>query len=756
VNIPDPTLRHAIALMRADRPAEAERALDVACRSPGASGEHWFLLGAARHMQERSVDALAAFDRALALQPGHVNTLNARASVRAALGRHADALADLRHALALRPRDVDAHVNMALVLERTGDIPGALDHYSQALEFDPECRAARLNRGALHLSLQRFEPALRDSEALLARSPQDTAARINRTKALLGLDRYEDVIVACDEILSIDANNLNAIIDRAVALSCLGRFDGARDGFEQARTLHPARFADMQSQAWTRAGADLRRAWTHDAAEAPDPRAIFLSRGADRLARCDWSGRDAFLSAFDAVVRKGVADGNPVCDWSLPFASMWLPLADDVRYALAEAVCRRVEAWVASVPTPNAHPVRRHHGQLRIGYVSPKFRDHPGATLCPPILERHDRSRVRVYGYALNPYDPGTVAERFRRSCDELRECWGRDDAAIARQIRDDDIDILMDIGGYTDYARPEIFALRPAPIQAAYLGFMTSMAASWMDYFLTDAVATPPAHAAQWQERLVYLPRTLLCYDPPPAALASPPTRRECGLPDDGFVFCCFNNPYKIEPRAFRIWMRLLARIPGSVLWLLRDQGCDANLRAAAQSHGIDPARLVFADRTERTAHLARQQLADLFLDTFDCNAHTTAAEAYYADLPVLTLPGRTTVARCGASIAHGVGMSELIACDERDYEARALRLASSPGELSAIKARLLRDRAHMPLFDAASLARAFEDAFECMWERHATGLPPIAFSVAPQVPSESLGDALHAPFVVAQTSLR
>lgn len=752
MNAPDPLLRHAIGLLRANRLTEAEHALADACRASDASGEYWFLFGAVLHMQGRAAEALAAFDRALALQPQHANALNARATLLASLGRNEEALADLQQTLSLRPRDVDAHVNIALVLERSGKIRSALDHYGTALAIDPRCRAARLNRSALHLTQQAFEHALPDCAMLIEQFPQDIAARSNQVKALLGLDRYDDVIAACDAILLAAADHVGAMIDRAVALACLGRFDAARDGFDQARSLDPARFAEIQRQAWTGAGLDLRRAWTHGADAAPDPRAIFLSRGADRLARCDWTGRDAFLAAFEAVVRKGVADGDPVCDWSLPFASMWLPLADDVRHALAAAVCRRIEAGIAHIALPPVRPVRRRQEPLRIGYVSPKFRDHPGATLCPPILEQHDRSRVRVYGYALNPYDAGAVATRFRRSCDHVRECWGKDDAGVARQIRDDGVHILVDVGGYTDYARPEIFALGSAPIQVAYVGFMTSMAASWMDYFLTDAVATPPQHAELWRERLVHLPRTLLCYDPPPAQLEPPPARAEHGLPENAFVFCCFNNPFKIEPRAFGIWMRLLARIPGSVLWLLRDQGVDANLRAAARAQGIDPARLVFAERIDRAAHLARQQLADLFLDTFDYNAHTTAAEAYYAALPVLTLPGRTTVTRCGASIAHGMGMSEMIARDEDDYEARALRLATTPRELAAIKARLLNERARMPLFDAASLARTFEAAFEHMWEHHAAGRAPAAFAVPPRALVMPPSDALLAPFAVSE----
>jgi predicted O-linked N-acetylglucosamine transferase (SPINDLY family) len=282
----------------------------------------------------------------------------------------------------------------------------------------------------------------------------------------------------------------------------------------------------------------------------------------------------------------------------------------------------------------------------------------------------------------------------------------------------------------------------------------MASRHAPWIDYFITDRVATPPDQAGQWPERLAYLPRTMLCYDAPPAARPLPPSRVQCGLPGNGFVFCCFNNSYKIEPRAFAIWMRLLRQVDGSVLWLLRDEAVERNLRASAQAHGVDPNRLVFADCIDRAAHLARQQHADLFLDTFDYNAHTTAAEAYYAGVPVLTLPGRTTVARCGASIAHGVGMAELVAKSEADYERLALRLAAEPNDLAHLKARLAGERTRQPLFDPASLARAFEHAFEHMWSHHVGGNVPVTFALGPQT-LEGHDDATPiAPFVADDTA--
>lgn len=745
----DPALQPAIDLLRANRILEAQKLLAALCGKADAAAEHWFLLGAVEHMLGRIEAALVGFGRALALRPDHPQAANGRASLLASVGRIDEAMDCLAQALLHQPGNIEAHVNLAILLEQRGDATAALKHYDAALRLDPGCRAARLNRSAVNLSARRFEAALEDAAALLRLDARNVAALSNAAQALLALDRYEDAARLCGTITDLEPANVGGHFHAGIALACLGRLDAARAAFETARRTDLARFTQIQQQAWQAAGESMRGGWNDPADTTPDPRVIYLARGVDRLARGNWAERDAFLARFAALVREGIDRGQPICEWSLPFAGTWLPL-DDVRAALAGAVARRIDESIAHAPRVPVATVRSQREPLRIGIVSPKFRNHPGATLCAPILEQHDRRRVALYGYALNPRDDGEVATRFRRSCDHVRECHGLTDASIAQRIRDDRIHILVDVGGYTDYARPEVFAMRPAPLQIAYLGFMTSLQAAWMDYFLTDAVATPFEHAGQWREQLVHLPRTLLCYDPPPANLPQPPSRKDVGLPDEGFVFCCFNNSYKLEPRAFAIWMRLLRQIPGSVLWLLHDADIERNLRAAASAHGIDPRRLVFAERVERTAHLARHQHADIFLDTFEYNAHTTAAEAYYAGLPVLTLAGRTTIARCGASIACGIGMGELVAQDEADYERLALRLAAEPDYLSSLRGRLKQVRTQSPLFDPASLARAFEHAYERMWVHHEGGSAPTAFALGPEALEREYDDSLISPYLV------
>jgi predicted O-linked N-acetylglucosamine transferase (SPINDLY family) len=337
-----------------------------------------------------------------------------------------------------------------------------------------------------------------------------------------------------------------------------------------------------------------------------------------------------------------------------------------------------------------------------------------------------------VIAYALNPRESDPNADAFRASCDRVHECHPLDDRAVARRIRDDAVDILVDLAGYTDMARPEILALRPAPINCAYLGHPGTCGARWMDYRISDPISTPPATQPWWREALALLGRTMFAYAPTPLP-AAPPARAEAGLPDDAFVFCCFHTANKIDPTVFEVWMRLLHRIPHAVLWLPHHDLSGPFLIGAARAHGIDPRHLVFAPRLPSKAdHLSRQRLADLFLDTPAYNAHTTAVEALLVGLPVLTCTGRGPASRVAASILLAAGLPQLITDDLRDYESRAVSLATHPRELVDLRADWTRRSAACSLFDARGLAADLERCYEHMWDRHMRGLAPKGFDLS------------------------
>ncbi|MCA1974329.1 MAG: glycosyltransferase, partial [Caenispirillum sp.] len=393
-----------------------------------------------------------------------------------------------------------------------------------------------------------------------------------------------------------------------------------------------------------------------------------------------------------------------------------------------EGLARHIRAGAGPPPAPLR---RSDDGKIRLGFLSPNFRDHPSAQLNLAQFARRDRSRFAVFAYSLRPGE-GPLREAIAGHCDAFRELGHLSDEAIAGRIRDDGIDILIDLAGHLDHDRPGVLALRPAPLRVAYLGLPATMGAELVDYRILDRSTVTADQEVFWGEKLVFLPQTAFLYDDREAISPVKPHRRACGLPESGIVFCCFNAPYKIEPEVFVVWMHLLAAVPGSVLWLI-DGGAAArdNLRREAAARGVDPQRLVFAPRLPRPEHLARHACADLFLDTFYCGAMATAADALWAGLPVLTCRGETMAASQSTSIVLAAGLPELVAPDAEAYEAAALRLATEPDELAALRERLAHNRSDCPLFDTARRVRELDRAFEAMWQRHLAGLPPESFSV-------------------------
>ena len=351
------------------------------------------------------------------------------------------------------------------------------------------------------------------------------------------------------------------------------------------------------------------------------------------------------------------------------------------------------------------------HDKIRIAYVSADFREHAVGYLIAEMIERHDRTRFEISGIALSDSDDAMRA-RFAASFDHFHDVRGRSDADVAALLKQNEIDIAVDLMGHTQGSRPSIFAHRPAPVQVSYLGYPGSMGADFIDYAIADAVVAPFAEQDFFREKIVHLPD---CYQVNSSrVLAPPPSRREAGLPEEGFVFCCFNNSRKITETMFDVWMRLLRAVPHSVLWLVEEQGgASTRLQAAAAARGVDPARLVFAPRRKLPEHLARHRLADLFLDTLPYNAHATASFSLQAGVPLVTCRGESFAGRVATSLLHGVGLPELSVESLEDYEALALKLARDPAALQALRERLEQNRATQPLFDTARFTRNLEAAY-------------------------------------------
>jgi protein O-GlcNAc transferase len=350
------------------------------------------------------------------------------------------------------------------------------------------------------------------------------------------------------------------------------------------------------------------------------------------------------------------------------------------------------------------------------------------------MLEHHDRRRFEVVGYSSGPDDQSAMRTRLAGAFDRFVDIDKTTQREAAQLIHADGIDILVDLDGFTGSSRTAILAYRPAPIQVNYIGYPGTMGAEFIDYIIVDRFLAPPGHQTFFSERLVHLPECYLCTDDRREIAERTPTRAECGLPEAGFVFCCFHTCYKITPAFFAIWLRLLEQVPGSVLWLLdANSWATANLRREAAARNIAPERLVFAPLKLPADHLARQRLADLYLDTLPYNANTTAIEALWAELPLLTCAGKSFASRMAGSALQAIGLEELITTSLDEYEALALRLAREPHLLAQLRARLAQNRQTHPLFDTARFTRNIESAYQQMWEPWKVGRPPTAFSVAP-----------------------
>lgn len=702
--------------------AQAAVLLEEALAAGREDARLWFLLGAARHALKNLPQALAAFGRALELDPAHAEAARACAAVLLALGRPQEARARLEPWLGRRPAATDFLVDAAIALEALGEPEAALARYGEALAQRKNDFRALLNRAQLLARLGRLEEALADQRRLVRAWAGSAAAHYNLADLLLRADRYDEALAACARALALAPRDGRTLMLRGIILAMLERDEEARASFAHARETDAAAAEAYRAAAATAAGVAGTQRLTLE------PRQIRLARLMERQKRCDWTVRPRLGAGMRELCADLAAHGLPLEEPGLYHTALSLPLTAAEQQALAEGLARHCRALAGPPPAP---PRRSDDGKIRLGFLSPNFRDHPSAQLNLAQFARRDRGRFAVCAYSLRPGE-GPLREAIAGHCDVFREVGHLSDAEIAAMIRADGIDILIDLAGHLDHDRPGVLALHPAPLRVAYLGLPATMGAELVDYRLLDRVTAPAEQEAYWSERLVFLPQTAFLYDDREAISPRLPHRRACGLPESGVVFCCFNAPYKIEPEVFAVWMRLLAAVPGSVLWLI-DGGAAVrnNLRREAAARGIDPARLVFAPRLPRAEHLARHACADLFLDTFYCGAMATAADALWAGLPVLTCRGETMAASQSTSIVLAAGLPELVAPDTETYEATALRLAASPGELAALRERLARNRSDCPLFDTARRVRELDRAFEMMWRRHLAGLPPESFSV-------------------------
>jgi predicted O-linked N-acetylglucosamine transferase (SPINDLY family) len=618
-------------------------------------------------------------------------------------------------------------LQQGLALHRRGAVDEAAARYTDVLRADPANADALYYLALISCQHGRFEEGAELARKSLASDPKQARSHVILGRALHALGLHADALLSLDRAIALAPELAPAHANRADVLSKIGRNAEALDSYDRALALAPDSVAD-----WMNRGVALIALNRHDEAvtsfdrgyalnpnfaQADDFRAPLLL---SKLRICDWTNLAAETAQLLAMVRAA----KPL---SLPYAIVAIPSSPAEQLQCARRYVQEQPAypplWQGEIYT---------HDRLRVAYLSADFNEHPTAYLTAGLFELHDKTRFEITALSFGQNDKSPVRRRLEAAFEHFIDVRDTSDQEIAALMRRSEIDIAVDLMGFTKDNRLGVLARRAAPIQANYLGYPGTMGATYMDYILADATVVPEDHDAFYAERVVRIPGTYQINDNRRAVSQHTPTRGECGLPQNAFVFCCFNNPQKITPEIFDIWMRLLRATEGSVLWLITGNAkAAANLRLEAEKRGVAPERLIFAPKASVADHLARHRLADLCLDTLPYNAHTTASDALWAGLPVLTCLGETFAGRVAASLLKAIGLDELVTRTLAEYEALALRLAREPAYLAALKDRLIRNRDGSLLFDTQRATHNIEIAYQTMADIARRNDRPHSFNV-------------------------
>jgi len=675
----------------------------------------------------RLLEAESVYLEVLAVEPRNLPALHFLGILRARQGRRAEALALIEAAL---KGEFDAGIlsNYASVLSALGWSVDALQNYDRALEIAPQDQNALYNRALILLDLKRFEEALETFDALLVTRPEDAEVFYNRGIALLNLMRFEEAVASFDKAVMVKPYFAEALTFRGTALSALGRYKEALASYDSALDVNPD-FPDALYHRgylqWFKLGSLPPALRDMERAAALDPNYNYIMGDLLhlRMHAGDWHDFDKLLGLINA----GVRAGKRVI---LPFNYQGISESPaDLQ------TCSVIYSNHFYPARGSAKAKKRGGAKIRLGYVCGDFGEHPTGYLTAGLFECHDRSKFELIAFDNGVSDGSPLRARLEATFDRFQPIAKLSNAAAAALIADNGVNILVNLNGYYGDGRTGVFAERPAPIQVNYLGFPGTLGASYFDYLLADRCVIPESERQFYTERVVYLPGTYQATDSKRPISDISLTRAECGLPDGAFIFCNFNQSYKLAPSTFAVWMRILRDAEGSVLWLLESNACfRENIRREAERQGVMAERIIFAPAIAVDRHLARLRLADLFLDTLPYNAHTTASDALWAGLPLITCLGKSFAGRVAASLLHAVGLPELITDNMRDYQSLAIRLACDPALLQSVRKKLAFNRLTFPLFDTARFCRGIEAAYVRMWEIAQSREAPKSFSIAPE----------------------
>lgn len=644
----------------------------------------------ALHQQGRLDQAKAAYEELLKAQPDHAEGLNLLGVLSYQTKDLDRAVTLMSKARDLAPQNAGIQTNLGNVLKALKQFDAAVDCYQKAIALKPADSTAHNNLGTVLNELKRHAAALESFDRALALNANDPAIYYNRANALFGLGQDEAAVASFDKAIALKPGHAECHFNRGITLARLKRYEEAKNSYDRANELNPN---------------------------------IEFLHGTRLIARrhsCDWQQLDKDI----AFIAEQIEQNKRV---SQPFYVMGSIDSPELQKKAAEIY---VQARFPSNPLLGDFPAATRKDKIRIGYFSADFRDHPVSFLTAQLFETHDRSRFELIAFSFIKDPKSRMRERIAAAFDQFIDVHDKTDEEVARLARSMGIDIAMDLGGLTEGARTGVFALRAAPVQINYIGYPATMGAEYIDYIIADDVVLPAELADHYTEKAVYLP----CFqvnDTSREISDKVFTRADLGLPESGFVFCSFNQTYKISPETFDGWMRILQQVEDSVLLILaEDDTTRANLRKEAVARQVDPQRLVFCGRLPAPEYLARCRVGDLFLDSFPYNAGTTASDALWAGLPVLTRAGRAYASRMAAGLLTGIGLPELITHTQSEYEALAIALAKDPQRLKSIRETLADNRLKTPLFNIELFTRSIEDAYQQMHERCLQGLPPATIT--------------------------
>ena len=664
--------------------------------------------------------SVKAYSKALFINPDYTSAYYNMGIALKAQGKLEEAIQAYNKALSINPGYAAAYNNMGNALKEQEKFDEAIVCYNKALSIKSDYMDVYNNMGTALHEQEKLDEAIVCYIKALSIKPDYADAYYNMGNALKDQDKFDKAILSYQKALSIKPDYADAYYNMGIALKKQRKPEEAIEAYKKALSIKPD-YVD----AYHNMGAVFQDQSKPKKAIAAYIKVLFIKPD-DEMARtqklhqqgliCDW---DSIAEDIDLIPELGTSEED-VSPFTL------LPLEDAPDRHLIRSKLYAKANYQQKTLSSKTRPIKRPK-RIRIGYFSTDFKEHPVSYLIAKVLEQHNRDQFEIFGYSLHDYKKSDMRQRLEKSFDTFTDVQNMSDRNIALHARQDEIDIAVDLNGYTHHARTGIFAYRAAPIQINYLGYPGTMGSNFMDYIVTDRSLIPVESQKYFSEQQLYLPNTYLPTDDSRELSKKKITRSDMRLPDDAFVFCCFNNNYKITPAEFDVWMRLLTKVENSVLWLRKSNKLShINMKNEAQKRNIDPSRLVFADKVPMDEHLARQRLADLFVDTFAFNAHTTAADALWAGLPLVTKIGLGFAGRVAGSLLNAVGLPELVTETEQDYEALILELATNPTKLTKIKEKLANNRLSQPLFNTKLYTTHLENGFIQAYQNYFEGNPP------------------------------